>query len=333
MIRIGICGVGSMGRRHAACYRLLPGVRVTALAGGRRGVPEEMAREHRAEVYDSAADLIERADVDAVDICLPTDLHCETSLQAAKRGLHCLCEKPLALTLRECDRIIRAVENAGVVYMVAHVLRFWPEYRRLRETVEKGTHGPLRALTMHRVTGGTRKPGSWRADVARCGGAALDLHIHDVDFIRRLLGEPRRVDADGVRVNGAWDYIAGSFHYPGVAVNAIGAWNLPRKLPFDQGFRAVFDRAVMEYSSRHQPLTLYSECGRERRLKLRHHERAEAAMPHKRLSMTAFHAQAKYFVDCVRHQRPPAFATAADARESVAVVLREIRSAERKRRG
>ena len=75
--------------------------------------------------------------MDIVDICLPTYMHCEHVLLAAKRGVNCLCEKPMARDPAQANRMVKAVRAAKIKFMVGHVIRFWPEYQVLKEYVDR----------------------------------------------------------------------------------------------------------------------------------------------------------------------------------------------------
>ena len=256
MLKVGLCGAGFMGKMHAACYGNLPDVKVTAVADMQRAAAEAVAKPVGAEIYAKAADLIARADVDVVDVCLPTDLHCEHVVLAARRGLDCLCEKPMAYSPSEAARMVKAVRGARVKFMVAHVIRFWPEYQVLKEYVEGKKLGALRELFLRRFAHRPDGYGNWFHDAGRSGGALLDLHCHDADFVRYMFGEPKSIDAVGVKNRGGWDQISVNYHYPKVAVNAAGGWWLSGE-PFEMAFRAVFEKGTMLYSSRSEPLTLY----------------------------------------------------------------------------
>lgn len=128
MVRIGLLGCGFIGKVHAKAYAQIPDAKVVAVVDRDSGRAKEVAEELGAEVVPVVDDLLSRQDIDMVDVCLPTYLHADHVIAAARAGKHVLCEKPMALSLEQADAMIEATEQAGVAFMVGHTLRFWPEY-------------------------------------------------------------------------------------------------------------------------------------------------------------------------------------------------------------
>ena len=152
-------------------------------------------RSTRRRLYPSFEALLDDPTVDAVDICLPNDLHREFAVRALQAGKHVLCEKPIALTLEDADAMIAAARRAGRFLMIGHVLRFWPEYRagqgahRCRCAWENRWPCPpggwSRCWPAHKATGaGGTIP-------RRSGGAVLDMQIHDLDAFCWFFGRAR----------------------------------------------------------------------------------------------------------------------------------------------
>lgn len=195
MQRIVLVGGGFMGAMHAKVYRLLPAARIAAVVDPRgEKVSEDLRTGRNVPVFPDLAEAMKRVDCSAVDICLPTDLHRETALLAIAAGKHVFCEKPIALTGEDAAAMTAAARLAGRQLMVGHCIRFWPEYLKLKRAVDSGVHGRLVSLSLGRRTG---RPGysigNWVNRPERCLGAALDLHIHDTDFLLHLLGRPEAV--------------------------------------------------------------------------------------------------------------------------------------------
>ena len=322
MIKVGLCGSGNMGIAHVKCFSIIPGVRVTAIASKDEASAGRLARASGAKIYSDAGTMIRDADIDMVDICLPTPLHCSCAVQAARRGLDILCEKPIALTVADATRMIKAVRAARVKCMIAHVIRFYPEYEALKDYVDSGKLGKLLAFSGWRF-GGLLAGLAWKDwfhNPKLSGGAILDLHIHDVDYVRYLLGEPRGVNAVSVRRYGGWNYVFTNFYYPDTAVSCEAGWTVAD--PFTMGFRAVFEKGTLTYDLRHQPLSLCAESGKLKRVRL----------PKPKNNLGAYHREIKYFVDCLKKGRDPKIVTLEDARASLALVHKVIASAERNRR-
>ena len=128
--QIGLLGTGFMGRRHLEAFNTLPGVDVHTRTSARFAHLED-----REDLYRA---MIEDPELDAIDICLPTGLHAPLTIAALDAGKHVICEKPMALTVEDCGRMLEAKNRNKGVLMVAHVLRFWPAYRVLHEAVVRG---------------------------------------------------------------------------------------------------------------------------------------------------------------------------------------------------
>lgn len=331
MLKVGLCGLGFMGKMHAACYAAIPDARIVAVADVQPNIAREVAAKHGAAVFSSARQLITRAPVDVVDICLPTYLHCENTLLAAKRGVDCLCEKPLARDPAQANRMVKAVRAAKIKFMVGHVIRFWPEYQVLKRYADEKPLGPLVSLELRRF--GEMPVGSkgWFRKPALSGGAALDLHIHDVDYVLYLLGKPKSLDSVGVHRGGSWNQIATHYHYPGVGVSAAGGWwDVPD--PFEMSFRAVFAKGILCYSSKNQPLISYEKGKPPARVNVPQPKTGAVQAGGNISSLGGYYNEVKYFVDCVKAGRAPETATAEDARDAVALVFREMASAQKKLR-
>ncbi len=219
MLKVGIIGAGNIARkRHAPAWGKLAGqAAVTAVSDVARPAAEELARQFGAAgdgpagVYEDYHDLIREADVDAVDICLPHHLHADAILAAVAAGKHVLCEKPMCIALAEADRIVEAVDRAGVVYMSGHNELFYPAVAAAKELIAAGGVGAPYVLRSHEFPTGypaAAVPGrpaqrtqmvGWRANRATMGGGVLiDKGYHPTYILLHLAGaEPVEVTAMG----------------------------------------------------------------------------------------------------------------------------------------
>ena len=123
MINLGIAGTGYIGQVHLDASRQIPGVQVLAVATQE---PEKIRETFQGQIYSSYVDLIQDDHLDAVLIALPTDLHEKAVVLAAECGRHILCEKAMALDAASARRMLDAARAHNCIFMVAHVLRFWP---------------------------------------------------------------------------------------------------------------------------------------------------------------------------------------------------------------
>lgn len=333
MLRVGILGMGMMGRFHASRYAQVPNARLVAIADitperlkAEDAVPGNIADgSAQADLgavarYADASQLIAEAGVDVVDICLPTYLHARYAIEALGAGHHVLCEKPMALNVEQADRMIDAANRAGRRLMIAQCIRFWPEYRFLSRCVREGTYGKLLSLNMYRMGG--RPIWSWEnwfVDPARSGGPLYDLHIHDVDYVNSLLGLPEVVHATArmSEATGTYDVVHALYSYDGgPQVHIHAGWSTVQ-IPFQAGFDAWFERGFLRFDGKSDPpLQVYDDL---------EHARARPAEYEKG---DAYLNEIAYFVDCVEKNAYPEECPPESARDSLGLVTREIAAIE-----
>ena len=267
MINVGIIGTGFMTVAHLKAYQKVPGARVTALCnpsgrhldgdfskvagnvGDANPVRLDMTQ---VKAYRDVAALLADPDVHAIDICTPTKTHVDLALAALAAGKHVLVEKPLARRAGDARRIVAAAEEAakrGVFLMPGMCIRFWPEYAWVRQTIRAGTYGRVLDARFRRVA---QAPGWGHGHFLKgddSGGALLDLHIHDTDFILFCFGKPDAVTSGGYnRVSGAFDHVFTLFRYPtGPVVTAEGSWAMTEGFGFNMAFTVNFERATVDF--------------------------------------------------------------------------------------
>lgn len=221
-MKIGIIGTGSMGKTHAAGWAETPAT-IGGFVGKTVAHVQSLAKQYRAQAYPTFEAML--ADVDVVDICTPTHLHHPQVLQAAAAGKHIICEKPLARTVAQGKEMIAACRDAGVKLLVAHVVRFFPEYVRAKEIVAAGGIGQPAVLRLSR---GTFRPqkimDNWFANLKKSGGVMLDLMIHDFDYARWVAGDVVRVFAKNAPVEHGLVILT---HKNGVLSHVDGSWAFP----------------------------------------------------------------------------------------------------------
>jgi predicted dehydrogenase len=189
-----------------------------------------VAAQYKARVFKNLDEML--PEVDIVDICTPTHLHAPMVLQATGAGKHIICEKPLALTVEDGQVMIRACRKAGVRLLVAHVVRFFPEYALAQQAVASGQIGKVGTIRLWRGSFRPKKPvGNWFLDEQKSGGMMLDLMIHDFDYARWIGGEVESVYAQKVsnrHPDAKIDYgVAILKHRSGALSQVTGAWAYP----------------------------------------------------------------------------------------------------------
>lgn len=199
-LRIGLIGCGGISRAHVRAMQSLgqETVRLVATCDTQELLAQERAGESGATVVltDWRA-VVEREDIDAVDICLPHDLHAEVAIAAAQAGKHILVEKPISTTLEDGWAMVRTAREAGVVLMTAFVERFEAENRRVKQLLDEGWLGaPILAQADH-LQNVAVPPGHWVRDRKRLGGGAIaSAGCHRLDLLRWFIGEVEWVSAE-----------------------------------------------------------------------------------------------------------------------------------------
>ncbi|HET6250442.1 MAG TPA: Gfo/Idh/MocA family oxidoreductase [Tepidisphaeraceae bacterium] len=327
MTRIGIIGLGFMGRTHYEAYQKIPGAQVVMVAdkdpkraagdltGGWGNFDAGNITQLPMDRIRGTTDfheLMNDNQVDVVDICVPTPGHVELALAALSSGKHVLCEKPLATSVADAMKIANAAKTAKGFFMPAMCVRFWPQWEWLKRAVADQTYGPVHAATFRRL--GTM-PGGWFKDGKLSGGALFDLHVHDVDFLYHLFGKPKGVFSRGYsKTSGEIDHIVTQYLFDGPAlVVAEGGWCQADGWPFAMRYTVNFERATADYDSSRadEPLLLY-EGGKKQTI--------EAA------KSDGFVGELSYFLECVAAGKRPQRVTAEDAVMGLTIIEGEKRS-------
>ena len=195
-IRVGLIGCGGISRAHAGGYQNLPDLlQVTATCDRVESLASERAKQLGAkQIYTDYAAMLKEADIDAVDICLPHDLHATVGIAASDAGKHVLVEKPIAITLAEADAMIAAAEKAGTLLMVALNERYDPPHQRIKQVIDDGTLGRILCIRIDHNQDVNLPEGHWIRSRAQLGGGVLiGSGIHRVDLLRWFGGEVTRV--------------------------------------------------------------------------------------------------------------------------------------------
>ena len=329
-----LVGFGFMGGMHAQIYRNLPDAEIVAVVD--TNTDTSLAKVKKlgmtARLFPTLAEALASVEADFVDVCLPTYLHAGAVLEAVGAGKHVFCEKPLAMSVTEGQSMVSAAEKAGILMMAGHCIRFWPEYVALKRLIDSGEAGRLLSLTFQRR--GAR-PGytvdNWINDASLSGGAALDLHIHDTDFVLHLLGLPRGVSSHGTHDHGGWSHIFTRYDFPdGPEVRVEGGWNYPSKWGFQMAYQAIFENGTMEYDSNASPTTRVTlgEAA-TRPAELAKAEAGTSALGEGNVSdLGGYFFELTHFIECLESGRAPRTSTGRDAFDSLRVTLAEIESAE-----
>ena len=275
---VGIIGMGFMGATHLRAYAAaqqagLP-CRVVAvadarperrtgevMAGGTAELQTGNAKANRlfdpaqVRAYETPDELLADSAVDAVSICTYTDTHAHLAVQALTAGKHVLVEKPIALTAARALPVVEAARaRPALRCMPALCMRFWPGWSWLKERVDSGDLGPVRSATFQRL--GTRPDwaSTFYADPQRSGAALIDLHLHDVDFVRWCFGEPTSVVSSG-----SLDHVTTAYRFDDGPIHCVaqGGWDQAAGYPFAMRYLVNFADATADFDlARAEPLRL-----------------------------------------------------------------------------
>lgn len=196
-VSFALLGAGGIARAWARAFAQVPLARLVGVWEPNAEQAEALAAEFHCALYASEEALLEDEQVEAVIVCSPNLHHAAQTVAAAEAGKHVLTEKPMALTVGDCDRMIAACEQAGVLLMVGQALRFCSPFAAVLERARAGDFGRLLAAHIIRMGIPARidRPRTWRNDESQTGGWLLELNVHEVDYLQALLGLPERVCA------------------------------------------------------------------------------------------------------------------------------------------
>src|SRR5579864_1014729 len=287
-MRMGVLGRGFMGRTHLEALGKIPDVEVA---------PE---REIDKMITDPQ--------VDAIDICLPTNLHAPVAIEALRAGKHVLVEKPMAIDKEGSWQMIAQAKKQKRVLMVAHVLRFFPMYVALGEILASGRIGAPRSAMFRRRCGAPAW-GAWLTDPEQSGGGVFDLLIHDMDLCLHLFGKPETVSATGYEaLADGVDILTAELHYSGGFTAVItGGWHHPNSYPFSMEYTVVAEKGTVDYSSLGRAPTLFGTGGEIEMLAMREQD--------------GYRAEIEYFLDCCRRGQSPSLCPPRESADAVALAL------------
>lgn len=331
MVKVGLIGIGLMGHGHLDNYIRLESegfpVKLAAICDideekfkgkfveGNIDVGNEKYDFSKYNIYTDIDKMLEKEDLDYVDIALPTYLHAEASIKALNKGFHVLCEKPMARSSKECADMIEAAKKNNKKLMIGHCLRFWPAYQYLYDCIVSGRYG--RPLGAYFYRGGST-PGwsyqNWLIQREKSGGALLDQHVHDVDTINWLFGKPSAVSTMGsIAIEGdGYDIVSTNYVYDGTIVNAQDDWLLNGDYGFKMLFRVSFEKGNIIYEggvlkdNPNDGKGFIPDISKE----------------------SAYYREIKYFIECVRDDKPIEIATGETSMETIKIAEAEEKSAD-----
>jgi predicted dehydrogenase len=190
-IRFGLIGAGRVSPRHVQSISELAGARLVAIADVVASRAERIAKEQHAQAYSDYRKMLERDDIDVVNICTPSGLHAQMTIDALQAGKHVICEKPMALNLHDADRMIATAQATGKKLCVVLQNRYNPPMQDLRRIVDENRLGKilLGNATVRWYRPQEYYEDGWHGTWAMDGGALMNQSIHHIDALQWLMGE------------------------------------------------------------------------------------------------------------------------------------------------
>jgi predicted dehydrogenase len=334
MVRVGIAGLGFMGSRLLNCFRALREVRVVSICDNdktrlksREKITGNIAGNESAldlrcvALYTDFEKMLAEQKLDAVSIALPTYMHRDFAVKALEAGVHVFCEKPMAMNVRDCEEMIASAKANRKILQIGHCIRFWPEYAVARKIVKSGKFGKVLAASLRRIS---PVPGwswkNWLVNADKSGGAIMDMHIHDADYIQYLFGLPSLVRSQAVvGPSGGFDYVSTQYVYEDrKVVSAEGGFVASPGFKFEMSFVISLEKATVVYDCRCKPtLLLYPAKGKSIASKIE--------------SGDGWSREIEHFAKKITGKKVPRIISPIDSLNAVKIVLAEKRSAETKK--
>jgi len=319
-VKVLVAGTGFICRvEHLPALSKMPDVEIVGIVSRNLNRARSLAEKyHIRNYYSDYVEALEKSNADAVDVVWPTYLHKWAVIEAFKYGKHVIVEKPIALKLKDADEIIHEAKKAHVKFMVAHCLRYWPEYVTIKRIIDSGEMGEPRVARAYRLSEYPPwSPELWHRSMSKSGGVIVDLSIHDIDYLRWLMGEVDMVFARGgiygTHGGDAIDYAHILLRFKNEAIAYVeGSWIMPKgyglytyfELASTKGLLTVEPRAVAS-------VTIYKPDGGRQEL-----------IPH---SDNAYYLELRAFIDSIKKDIEPPI-SGEEARKSLEVALAAIKS-------
>lgn len=289
MLKVGLVGVGGISGVHIQAWEKYENAQLTSICDIR---PERFERYPDKKHYTDFDEMLASEKFDIIDICLPTFLHTEFALKCLKKGINVICEKPISLKKEDVDLIYNTAKENGVKFMVAQVLRFWPEYELVKQVYDDKRYGKLLTGRMSRLGAYPKWSwDSWYTDEKRSGLVPFDLHIHDLDFMVYAFGSPK-VERSLKIKNDTNYYMNNIYDFGDFSVIADASWyNVP--YPFKMEFSFEFEEAIVAMEDGY--FKVYESNGKVIDLRASDKCEGDVSIP----QGDAYYKEIEYFASCV----------------------------------
>jgi predicted dehydrogenase len=328
-LNVALIGYGNMSRTHLGAWRLNSNSRIKGVWGRNAAKVRTFAKANGVKPYPTLQSILDDESVDVVDVCTPSDTHAKFTIESLAAGKHVLVEKPMALTLTEADQMVEASERYSAKLMVAHVLRFFPEYAKVLQLIKTGRIG--RPIISRAFRGVPLPPLRWLWDIKRSGGVVFDLAIHDIDFLMACYGERVvRVYAKAAKLVhariSAHDFIIATLRFEGNGIAFVnGSFALPKASPLMTKLDIDGTQGMIQLDNQNSaPVMLTRNNGIE--------SLSPQTLPWESylhsMPLDPFLAEISHFTECIRFNRQP-ITNGRVARRSLEVCVACLKSSKR----
>lgn len=329
MLKFAIIGFGGLGKVHfknaVELVKTSKDIKLTALCdvdeeqfakqiSTNLGDNEVVLDLSEYKLYKDVDSLLENEQLDFVITALPTYLHAEVAIRAMEKGIHVFSEKPMARSVKECKDMIEAAEKNNRILMIGQCLRYFPEFVKLKEYIDTQIFGKVIRGEFSRYSPTPKWSWQdWMMDYEKSVGAALDLHVHDVDYINYVFGMPKSVSSVATHHTTKFDSIFTSYKYEDKIITSAADWGLTDSFPFRPQFLVRFEKAVVEFSN--GALKVYPQ--------------GDAAYTVELEPVDGYMAEIVDFISCIKENKKSEINKPESILNSIKLALIEIESAEK----
>lgn len=303
MHRIGIIGAGLIAHSHAEALKSIKDATLVATADIEEDKLIAFSDKFNCDYYTDAEEMLEKAQIDIVIICLPTYLHEEFVGMCAAYEKHIICEKPIEMTVDATKRMLEDVKKANVIFMVGQVVRFWSGYTEIKELYESGELGDVYMAFASRCSG-LPDWGNWLFNPDKGAGAIQDMHVHDVDFLRYVFGEIDYVYCHANKdETGCWNHAMSSIAFKnGAKAVAEASFTMSEGYPFTMFFKAAGTKGTVEfYYKAGENISLRDSSSTEIRI----YQKGKKPVVKVPETYDAYVREIEYFLSCVEKGTQP----------------------------
>lgn len=318
---IGVLGAGFMGDVHLNCWKNIDQVEVKGVVDQKPSRRESVSDNYGVTTCETIEELLEEEELDLMDICLPTPMHRKATEVAVESVEGIICEKPIARTLDEALAMKKITRQNDVNLYIGHVVRFFPEYVKMRDRILDGEIGHVGMVRTFRGGAAPFGRAEWYRETDQSGGILLDMLIHDLDWLRWSVGEVKSVFTKGLSRDSENKDLAliNTRFKNGVIAHVEGSWAHPEGFPFTTKVDAAGSDGLLTFDSNSSvPLEIYRS---------KSEGSSGTGAPESPLTTNPWCKQLNHFVNCFSNQSQPRV-TVEDSIKALKISLSAMKSLE-----